>query len=413
MSIAAKFRTINQQIVASQALAAQKCQANTTKTEAARVIKSACPALHITRGRYQALDLLLGATRSGDWVDDREPIATLSNAYLANALACSERTVSRLLKGLVEAGILAYRDSPTGRRFRSKNGQEVYGLSFAPARQRLDELRVLAQEHRAKLASDRAAKRAVEQALRSLEDLRIQAENGGVDFTRIEADALAIKDMAADRATKAEALSILLEGAWTEVDQALHKGQKMSWSGDKTDTHLHPTNPETHVSSSERTCANAQDIRNSSNIASGNEMALEKEPCGGGSSEQEQIPLSRDERGKTSVSGINFQLVRTALCQTRPNFNIELDRWSDLLMAADTIRAGIGLSPSAYRLGAANHGDHVAALCAAIIAEKFLRGANISSPGGYFRGMMAAAERGELRLDKTLFGLINSSCAMN
>ena len=87
----------------------------------------------------------------------------------------STRTVIRAVRQLVEAGLLAYRDSPTGRRFsyRTADGSlgEAYGLDFSPARAAFQELKTKADENQQRIARERKARRSITTLSRALVDM--------------------------------------------------------------------------------------------------------------------------------------------------------------------------------------------------------------------------------------------------
>src|SRR5690606_10892925 len=87
----------------------------------------------------------------------------------------SERTVIRCIRRLVEAGVAAYRDSSTGRRFvyRNETGEVVagFGIDFTPARVRAEELMQAVAQYQQRLAIELAAKRDIARLSRSIEDM--------------------------------------------------------------------------------------------------------------------------------------------------------------------------------------------------------------------------------------------------
>ena len=141
----ASFRRVTPAILASARLAMANDVPEVSKAEVAIVLKKAAPILGIDGATYHIMDILIGLSRSDDWKGANRPIVAISNAKLAEYTARSVRQVSRCIKRLVEAGIVAYRDSPTGRRFvyRDKEGciDKGYGLDFTPARVRIKELK--------------------------------------------------------------------------------------------------------------------------------------------------------------------------------------------------------------------------------------------------------------------------------
>jgi len=78
--------------------------------------------------------------------------------------------------------------------------------------------------------------------------------------------------------------------------------------------------------------------------------------------------------------------------------------WDELDQAAFHVRSALGISPQAWgqarvMLGQEEAITALAAICARHAAEK------VRSPGGLLRRMVELHQAGELRLDRTLFGL--------
>lgn len=134
----ASFRQITPRILASARLAMANDVPETSKAEVAIILKKAAPILGIDGSTYHVMDILIGLSRADDWKGGNRPIVAISNAKLAEYTARSERQITRCIRRLVKAGIVAYRDSPTGRRFvyRDKEGDisKGYGLDFTGAR---------------------------------------------------------------------------------------------------------------------------------------------------------------------------------------------------------------------------------------------------------------------------------------
>lgn len=76
--------------------------------------------------------------------------------------------------------------------------------------------------------------------------------------------------------------------------------------------------------------------------------------------------------------------------------------WSDIVTAADYLRAELGISRSAWIDACHTLGRNDAAAAVAIIAA---RADEITSPGGYLRGKTGKARAGRLNLVSSLWGL--------
>lgn len=147
MQTIASFRRVTPGILASAALAMRDDHRPATKAQVASALKKCAGRLGIKGYPYQVLDTLLAISPAEDWAEGKRPVVAISNARLAFDFGVCEKTVSRAIRTLVEAGIVAYRDSPTGRRYVNREGGGSFGLDFSPARLRLAELQELANAH--------------------------------------------------------------------------------------------------------------------------------------------------------------------------------------------------------------------------------------------------------------------------
>ncbi|MET3602099.1 replication initiation protein RepC [Martelella mangrovi] len=175
----------------------------------------------------------------------------------------------------------------------------------------------------------------------------------------------------------------------------------------KTDTkesvHRHllepTTQPETVSCKDEWSCADAQHSAFEADSGSAAErMALEKEPGQIARAEQPDRPVK-------SGRQIDLRTVLTA-CPIISELSIEpLRSWHELDAYAAELRPMLGVSAHTWAEMRQVAGQGLAALALVITAQKQADG-DVSSPGGYLRGMARKAKAGDLHLEKTLHGLL-------
>ena len=78
----------------------------------------------------------------------------------------------------------------------------------------------------------------------------------------------------------------------------------------------------------------------------------------------------------------------------------------DFRLAANFARSRLGVSPSAWREACEVMGPDAASFAVAVVASRADAG-EVRSAGGYLRGMVAAARKGELDLGRSLWGLVD------
>lgn len=401
----ATFRKLTPGIVVSQRLAMANDVVETTKAEASLALKKAAPVLGIDGTTYQVMDILIGLTSADDWRPERKPMVAISNEKLAEYVCRSKRTVSRCIKKLSEAGVLAYKDSPTGRRFIHRGASEdgkygeiqiAYGFDFSPARQRVHELKEIAKGFADKLKAEKEARRTVSRLHRHIEDLSVLAKQEGICFERVQ-EALAKMGMVGlPLAAKAEALEMLYQEALSLFDC-----DEMTPEDDSEDTTYNHTNLQNLDSCNNKWKSGDADhaIQRTPELVGG-EMASENAM---------ETKLSSTKSSRTTgeaLENVSIGLMKNALLQLQETLGFEVHNWDDLLELCSDISLLIGLSPAGWQQAEEKVGCYTAAAVLATTAEKALREPHaISSPGGYFRACIDRAVEGKLALHRSLFGL--------
>lgn len=418
VSNVSSFRKVTPGMLASQRLAMSNDIPDIGKSEVAIALKRAAQPIGLTSTAYHVLDILLGLSKPDDWKGDNRPVVAISNEKLASYVGKSERTVIRAIKQLVEARILAYRDSSTGRRWVHRNDSGditfAYGLDFTPARVRYREIKRQADEWQAHLNAMREAKRTVTRLSRAIVDIVDATKDADLGDYLDQMSSILESDR--DIQDKAQALLDLYDLVMEAVKEAaphspdMAKTHNSSCEDDMNVTPLSNTNSPDSCSDN-RTSANADEFNIKTNVAYGSEMAPEREQAerGRGSyrrqSEQKGPGEGNFVRSET-LDAVSISLLESACTSVQSDFGLSLKSWPDLISATDVLRVGIGLSEKGFADACGKLGRHVAAAILAMVAEKALRDPDkISSPGGYFRACCERATEGRLALAKSLFGL--------
>ncbi|MBY5717095.1 plasmid replication protein RepCa2 [Rhizobium leguminosarum] len=405
----APFRRVTPAILRSARLAMANDIPDTSKSEISLLLKKAAPILGIDGTTYHVMDILLGLSRADDWKGAGRPIVAISNAKLAEYTRRSERTVTRCLRRIVEAGIAAYRDSPTGRRFvyRDNGGMVAsgFGLDFTPARVRLEEIRESVENYQRELKASKDARRAVTTLSRAIIDACEESPEKA-DIWRSAAQA--IIDGVAGRAEQASGLKSLYAEVLEYAEQPFQE-HEMSCAGDISVTSITDTIPKIFSDSNERTRSIERDIIPPDD-GSAVEMAYENKPEAAAG--DMQCRLRQAEKTAGDIQGAVLAAVSVGLLQVgcraaQECVGVEFNRWSDVVGAAKVMRHMIGLSEAAWVEGVGRVGRYAASAILATVLEKSLRDL-IAKPGGYFRAMVDRAVDGSLHLSKSLYGLAES-----
>lgn len=411
----ASFRRLTPGILASARLAMADDVPEVSKAEVAVTLKKAAPVLGIDGSTYHVMDILIGLSRAEDWKGARRPIVAISNAKLAEYTGRSVRQVIRCIRRLVETGILAYRDSPTGRRFvyRDRDGEidRGYGLDFTPARVRIKEFQGLVTEFQARLNQEQEARRTRTRLSRAIIDAcgayPEQAESWQERLHQ------AMTDNAGSLA-QAAAIEEVHRGILRETAEVAEL-EEMSCEGDICVMPNTNTPPQDSIESKQnRPHSNEQkhpgDLDDRVAVAIPTEKKTE--PASGALLRQNssQLPKNVDEVQSAVLSSVSIGLIRSACAGACGIAGRALKTWPDLAASANNMRLAIGLSEAAWRDGVEKVGRYGAAAILTTVLEKSMRNPEqISSPGGYFRAMVERATDGRLYLDKSLFGLADDA----
>jgi len=307
-----------------------------------------------------------------------------------NGMPCS--TMRRHLARLVEAGLIVRRDSPNGKRYVRKHGEErvAFGFDLSPLYCRSEEIARAAEAVRK--AEDRVRRlREVVSLMRR--DLAALAEFGediqpglGLwdqlrDSAALTARALrrklSLEDLSAYRAQ----LEALLEQARNVIDGP--ETEEMNTNDARSERHHHNSNKESHVF----------------------EPALEKGGAAAGApAEDTEVPVAGvGEPDSRPVPKIPLHLVLTACPSIGTFYQGSIRHWHQLFDAACYIRPAIGISPSAWEEAQRFMGPEQASVVVAAILQRF---EEIRSPGGYLRALTAKAAAGEFSCGPMVMALI-------
>lgn len=375
-AVIASFRRVTPGILASARLAMADDLPETSRSEIALLLKKAAPVLGIDGTTYHIMDILLGLTRADDWKGAARPIVAISNARLAEYTMRSERTVTRCLRKLVEAGVAAYRDSPTGRRFvhRDHRGDidSGYGIDFTPARARMAELQEMVRAYQERLRTELAARRDIARYARAITDAAAAFPEQATDWVHARE---AILRANSTLLTQAEEMKVLYE----QITSTCFN-QPVSSTGDIHDRPYINTDSEILIESSER-ADEAIEV---------NRIVHEKDPT---------VPHS-------VILAIPPDLVQSSCVEVQALIGVSFRGWSDIARAGDLMRRMITIPDALWHKAVRQVGQHAASVIIATVLEKSLRNPErILKHAGYFQAMLDRASEGRLRLERSLYGL--------
>jgi len=312
-----------------------------------------------------------------------------------NGMPCS--TMRRHLARLVEAGLLQRRDSPNGKRYVRKHGEErvAFGFDLSPLYCQSEEIARAAEAVR---EAEERVRRLREVVSLMRRDLAALAEFGDEmqpglglwdqlrDTAALTARALrrklSIEDLAAYRAD----LEALLDQARNIIDGP--ETEEMNTNDARSERHHHNSNKE------------SIDL----------EPALEKS---GAAADVPDVNTDEpvadvDERDTTLLPKIPLHLVIAACPSLKTFYQGEIRHWHQLFDAACHVRPAMGISASAWEEAQRFMGQEQASIVVAAMLERF---EDIRSPGGYLRALTAKAAAGEFSCGPMVMALIGRRSA--
>ena len=312
-----------------------------------------------------------------------------------NGMPCS--TMRRHLARLVEAGLLQRRDSPNGKRYVRKHGEDrvAFGFDLSPLYCQSEEIARAAEAVREAEERVRRLREVVSLMRRDLAALaefgdEMQPGLGIWDQLRDKAiltaralrRKLSIEDLAAYRAD----LEALLDQARNIIDGS--ETEEMNTNDARSERHHHNSNKE------------SIDL----------EPALEKSGAAAGvpDVDRDEPVADVDEQDTRHLPKIPLHLVIAACPSLKTFYQGEIRHWHQLFDAACHVRPAMGISASAWEEAQRFMGPEQASIVVSAMLERF---EDIRSPGGYLRALTAKAVAGEFSCGPMVMALIGRRSA--
>jgi replication initiation protein RepC len=311
-----------------------------------------------------------------------------------NGMPCS--TMRRHLARLVEAGLLKRRDSPNGKRYVRKRGEDrvAFGFDLSPLYCRAEEIARAAEAVRK--AEDRVRRlREVVSLMRR--DLAALAEFGeeiqpGLGLWDQLRDTAALTARDLRRKLSLEDLSAFRTELETLLDQARNvidgpETEQMNTNDAHFERHQH----------------------NSHKESIGLEPALEKGGAAGSAPDGDTgEPVADLEEPDTRPPKIPLHLVIAGCPSLKTFYQGDIRHWHQLFDAACHVRPAMGISLSAWEEAQRCMGPEQASIVVVAMLERF---SDIRSPGGYLRALTSKAATGEFSCGPMVMALIGRRSA--
>ena len=368
------------------------------KWELLRELSKAQAAFDVTERDLTVLQGLLSFFPGDALGGNTEMIVFPSNKAICERLnGMPNSTMRRHLTRLVETGLLARRDSPNGKRYIRKRGDDrvAFGFDLSPLYCRSEEIARAAEAVR---ESEDRVRRMREIVSLMRRDLAALAEFGeemqpgrGLwdqmrDTAALTARALRRKLSLEDLGQHRVELEVLLDAARNAIDGP--DTEKMNTNGAENELHHHNSNTESLDS----------------------EPSLEKAEAAGAvlSDQPEVYDESSEEPDLRQVPRIPLHLVIASCPSLKTFYDGKIRHWHQLYDAASHVRPAMGISVSAWEEAQRCMGPEEASIVVVAMLERF---ADIKSPGGYLRALTAKAAAGEFSCGPMVMALASKRSA--
>ena len=357
------------------------------------------PYLGLPAHAFKLVSWLVRQTMAHDWERGSRPIAWPSARLQQEFLGLSAARVKALNRALFEAGIFVIRDNEQGKRYGRRGPDkriiEAYGFDLTPIAQRYEEfVRIAAaaraERNRSKDCRKRItiARRSIRQASEMLAGLEMAMPAG---WSRLVAEVAELVAGArrADCSEDLAAIAHSLESGQKQAEQWVREASK------PVDTTPVGLVCDPHITSTNQSL-NLRDTV----VAAEKSSAAERSDLDDDLSEPRIEPKAEKPEIKLSASELLDLAPRLGqyITTSRPT-------WRDVVDAAGgPLRHELGVSTSLWAEACGTMGRDAATLALAIVSTKELAHFK-SSAGGYFAGMVRKCERGELFLERSLWGL--------
>lgn len=408
------FGMLATQILSREANAAKSVD----KWKIYRALCEARPLLGITDRALAVMNALLSFYPKNELSNESNLVVFPSNTQLSlRSHGMAEQTIRRHLAALVEAGLIARKDSPNGKRYahRGRQGEvsEAFGFSLSPLLARADEIERLATKVVAERLYMLRLRERISICRRDITKLIEAALSGQVcgDWSDIHAafrcliDGVSRKPSIEELETVLEKIASIQDNVINQLETQL-KTQQVSGNPIQNERHIQNSDSES-ISESEPDLSHAPQTNVHLHLPPTPQQSKIPPIAVGTAQSIETNQPDTDTVGVKNLKTFPLGLVLKA-CPDVSNYGPggQIKNWRDMMSAAIVVRSMLGVSPSAYEEAVEAMGPENTAIVTACILE---RGCHINSAGGYLRNLTQRAQKGEFALGPMLMSLLRLS----
>jgi len=404
-------------------------QLTVSKKQALLACKRVAAHIGLKASDMLLLDTFGAFTQPQDWEEGRRPIVWASNAYLMEQTGFSLSALKRHARRLVDAGVIAFKDSPNGKRWGHRDGEghivEAYGFDLAPLAARAEEFEILHGHLQAERQLCLRVKRQITITRRviraKLEVALDRALNG--PWSGFAEAFQALLDCLPKRTKGSDWLLDLLQrfaDLKDQVEAAFGRAEDVVEMRVENAVENKVHVQEDYIEMNRKRSINEPHILVTNQLHPVISNSSESEKAAGVITKQDSDPpveTKQDGWSTTAKKPRGTVLDLGTVMQACPGFTQMardlggyIENWSQLHRVAGQVRPMVGVSEHAWTVAQEKLGPQLAAAAMALIFDKFNDG-EVSSAGGYLRGMVEKAGAGELHLERSFYGRLSGKAA--
>ena len=397
------------------------------KTRAFVAVKRVGAHIGLKAGDMMLLDTLGAFTQPQDWEARQRPIVWASNAYLMEQTGFSLSALKRHARRLAEIGVISFKDSPNGKRWGRRNSDgviiEAYGFDLSPLSARVEEFEELHVALQAEREMCQRFKRQITVARRMIRARIESAVSGALSgpwaqFTSLLEDLLSKlprRDGGSEQLERLltwfKQLQERVDAAYLKATSTLHVVENSPESTEPLPMKVQEMNPrvsifEPHILTTSQLNPVTRNSSEKEEVAAVAQNALPEDQVD--MELEEWVAQVRKKRAALDIPTVMQACPEFA--SWAHNMGGFLKDWGDLHRVAGQLRPMIGVSEHAWNDAQEQLGKQVATAALALVFEKHCSG-EVTSPGGYLRGMVEKAGAGELHLERSFYGRLTGQAA--
>lgn len=403
------WRKATASLVRAEKLAESGAGAAIAKSRALVAVKRVGAHIGLKAADLMLLDTLAAFSQPQDWEAYKRPIVWPSNAYLIEQTGFSLSALKRHVRRLTHVGVLSFHDSPNGKRWGKRDRQgnivEAYGFDLAPLAARAEEFEALYEQITIERSLCARLRRQITVTRRMIRACILCAMQEGISgpWESFQADFDALLARLPRGRGNSDTLSRLLQ-AFDALHHAIRSGMCQA-----TGT-IDPGQEQ--VEGFETAELAPREVENGPHIPITNQ--LQSITC---NKAERETQTDDDAPSPSGPNRATRSIDLPTMLQACPEFVYWgrslghcFRNWEDISHISSQLTRMMGIAEYAWTTAKATMGMRQAAIAVALVFEKHATG-EITSPGGYLRGMTKKAAAGEMCLARSLFGRLRSAAA--